>query len=82
MWTLRYTKEQVMRMIIYDPFWRTLKARGLTTYKLIQTYGFSSHTIHRLRHNAGISTSLINELCNLLGCPVEDILQFVPDSDA
>lgn len=71
-----------MRMIIYDPFWRTLKARGLTTYKLIHTYGFSSHTIHRLRHNAGISTSLINELCNLLGCPVEDILQFVPDSDA
>lgn len=66
-------------MIVYDPFWRTLKNKGLTTYKLIHTYGYSSHTIHRLRHNGGISTSLINELCVLLCCRVEDILQFVPD---
>ncbi len=66
-------------MIDYAPFWRTLKQRGLTSYKLIHTYGFSSHTIHRLRHNGGISTSLINELCALLHCQVQDILQFVPD---
>ena len=68
-------------MIVYDPFWRTLKERGLSTYKLIHTYGFSSHTLHRLRHNGGISSSLINELCKLLDCRVEDILQYLPDED-
>ena len=68
-------------MIIYDPFWRTLKDKNITTYTLINKYGYSSHTIHRLRHNKGISTSLINELCKLLNCQVEDILKFVPDED-
>lgn len=56
-----------------------LKKRGLTTYALINKHGYSSHTIHRLRHNCGISTALINELCELLKCRVEDILLHVPD---
>lgn len=68
-------------MIVYDPFWRTLKDRGMTTYTLIEKYKFSSHTIHRLRHNGGISTSLINVLCNLLNCRVEDILEYIPDEE-
>lgn len=66
-------------MIIYDPLWATLKKSGLTTYALINKHGYSSHTIHRLRHNSGISTALIDELCNLLKCRVEDILMYVPD---
>lgn len=66
-------------MIVYTPFWRTLKARGRTTYWLIHTQGMSGSAIHRLRHNEGISTSLINELCKLLDCSVSDILEFVPD---
>lgn len=66
-------------MINYDPFWKTLKSRQLTTYTLINKYGMSSHTIHRLRKNQGISTSLINELCKLLNCRVEDILEYAPE---
>lgn len=68
-------------MIIYDPFWKTLKNRGMTTYTLIEKLGFSSHTIHRLRHNGGTSTSLIDVLCKLLDCRVEDILEYVPDEE-
>lgn len=66
-------------MIVYDPLWQTLKNRNISTYKLINKFGFSSHTIHRLRHNLGISTALINELCTILECDVSDILQYVPD---
>lgn len=36
-------------MIVYDPLWETLKSKGITTYKLIEQYGFSSHTVHRLK---------------------------------
>lgn len=66
-------------MIVYDPFWRTLQEKGLTTYQLIHKYGYSSHTIHRLRHNGGISTGMIDGLCTLLDCTVQEILIFVPD---
>ncbi len=66
-------------MIVYDPLWRTLQQRGVTTYKLIHQHGFSSHTIYRLRHNRGITTALIDELCKILDCRVEDIIQYMPE---
>ena len=66
-------------MIIYDPFWRTLKDRGISTYKMINKLGYSSSTLYRLRHNKGISSRLIDDLCKLLDCRVEDILEYVPD---
>lgn len=68
-------------MIIYDPFWRTLKDRGISTYKMIYKLGFSSSTMYRLRHNKGISSRLIDDLCKLLDCRVEDILEYVPDPE-
>ncbi len=67
-------------MISYAPLWKTMKDRGVTTYTLIKKYKFSSHTIHRLRHNGGISTSLINELCTILNCKVEEVLVYIPDN--
>ncbi len=79
--TLYYAENRVIKMIVYDPFWKTMKERGLTTYQLINRHGYSSHTTHRLRHNKGISTSLINELCILLDCRVEDILLFLPETE-
>nr|WP_325237988.1 helix-turn-helix transcriptional regulator [uncultured Oscillibacter sp.] len=68
-------------MIVYDPFWRTLKGRGISTYKMINKLGYSSGTLYRLRHNKGISSRLIDDLCKLLDCRVEDILEYVPDPE-
>lgn len=64
-------------MIIYDPFWKTIKEKGISTYTLIQKHNISSSTINRLRKNQGISTLTINDLCRILNCRVEDILEYV-----
>ena len=68
-------------MIIYDPFWRTIKAKNVSTYALINKFGISSATIDRLRKNEGISTSKIDDLCRILDCKVEDIICYVPDKN-
>lgn len=68
-------------MIIYDPFWKTIKEKGISTYTLIQKHNISSSTINRLRKNQGISTLTINDLCRILNCRVEDILEYVETSD-
>lgn len=68
-------------MIIYDPFWKTIKEKGISTYTLIQKHNISSSTINRLRKNQGISTLTINDLCRILNCKVEDILEYVETSD-
>ena len=69
-------------MITYAPFWETLQASGETTYTLINHHRISSATIDRLRHNRGINTLKLNDLCRILNCRVEDILCYEPvDSD-
>ncbi len=64
-------------MISYKPFWETLKKSGETTYTLINKYNISSSTIDRLRKGNGISTAKINDLCKILNCKVEDIIEYV-----
>ncbi len=66
-------------MIVYQPLWETMKKQRVTAYHLVHYHGYSSHTIYRLRHNLGISTALLNDLCELLDCRVEDILEYTPD---
>ncbi len=69
-------------MITYEPFWRTIKQKKVSTYLLIKEYGISSATIDRLRKNEGISTAKIDDLCKILDCKVEDIICYVPDAQA
>lgn len=68
-------------MIVYAPLWETMKKNGVTTYALINKYQISSSTIHRLRHNLGVTTQLIDDLCKILDCGVEDILRFEKDNE-
>ena len=66
-------------MISYEPFYRTLKEKNISTYKLINTYGISRSLLDRLKHNKPISTVTINDLCTLLDCKVEDILVYIKE---
>ncbi len=61
-------------MISYEPFWNTLKKKGMSQYQLIQKYGISAGQLSRMRSNSNISTHTINTLCEILDCKVEDIL--------
>ena len=67
-------------MINYAPFWETLKKKEISTYYLINNCGISSNTINSIRQGKGISTLIINDLCNILECSVSDILTHTPDS--
>ena len=66
-------------MITYEPFYKTIKEKGISTYKLINQYGLSRSLLDRLKHNKPISTVTINDLCTILSCKVEDIVVFTPD---
>ena len=68
-------------MISYEPFWQTLRAKNESTYTLINKYHVSSATIDRLRNNKGISTLTINDLCRILHCRVEDIIEYKESDD-
>ncbi len=66
-------------MISYEPLYRTMKEKNITTYKLIHQYGISRSLLDRLKHNKPISTVTLNDLCSILHCRVEDVLFFSED---
>ncbi len=67
-------------MISYEPFYKTLKVKNISTYRLINTFGISRSLLDRLKHNKPISTVTINDLCVILDCKVEDILVYVNEN--
>ena len=68
-------------MISYEPFYKTLQEKAISTYKLINQYGISRGLLDRLKHGKPISTVTLDDLCRILSCRVEDILCFVPDEE-
>ena len=68
-------------MISYEPFWKTINERKITTYQLIYKQGILPDTIQRLRSGKTITTQTINTLCSVINCEVSDIMKYVPDTD-
>jgi len=68
-------------MIVYDRFWATLKASAQSTYPLIKDHHISSSTIDKLRKNKPLNTTTINDLCMILHCRVEDVMEYVPSGE-
>ena len=66
-------------MISYDPFYKTLKSKNISTYKLINQYGISRSLLDRLRHNKPISTVTLDELCSILKCTVQEVIVFIDE---
>ena len=61
-------------MIVFDKLWDTMRAQGVSQYKLIKDYGFSTGQLDRLRKNDNVSTFTLSQLCKL-----EDIAEYIDD---
>ena len=68
-------------MISYAAFWETLKRSSESAYTLIKDYHISSSTIDKLRKNKPLNTTTINDLCRILQCRVQDIMEYLPSDD-
>ena len=66
-------------MITYEPLWDYLDWHEISTYTLITKHHVSS-TINRLRHNQPVSTATIDRLCEILKCPVDDVIMYVENA--
>lgn len=68
-------------MITYDPLWRTLKEKNISTYKLEKEYGMSKSMIHKLRNNKNVTLETVEQLCEMLNCELWDVLEYKPNKD-
>ena len=68
-------------MICYDKLWETMQKKGVTTYQLREVCGVDSKTVRRLKANENMETITLNKLCAFLDCRIEDIAEFVKDTE-
>lgn len=68
-------------MIKYDKLWETMKVKKITQYQLIKNYGFSTGQLDRLRKNGNINSYTLNTLCEILECRLEDIAEYVKETE-
>jgi DNA-binding Xre family transcriptional regulator len=68
-------------MIVYDRLWLTMKKKQITKYTLRKKYNISSSLIHRMMKGQPISTYTLDNLCKILDCKVEDIIEHIPDKE-
>lgn len=66
-------------MIVYNRLWETMKKKGISQYKLIKDYKVSSGQLDRLRKNENVSTFTLNQLCNILDCSLDEIVEYIKD---
>lgn len=64
-------------MVSYEPLWRTMEKRKVTTYMLINKYSINPRTINNLKHNKGITVDTLEKLCRILKCRPNDVITFV-----
>ena len=66
-------------MIRFDRLWATMKKKGVSQYRLIKEYNFSTVQLDRLRKNGSVSTYTLNQLCSILSCDLSEIAEYVAD---
>ena len=65
-------------MVSYEPLFRTMKEKGITSYRLFKM-GFPQSNYYAVKHGENVSTNTINELCILLECEISDVMEFLPE---
>lgn len=64
-------------MVSYDRLWETMKRKGISQYRLITHYKVSAGQLGRMKKNMHVSTHTLEVFCNILQCPVEEIMEII-----
>ena len=54
--------------------------KGITQYKLIKEYSFSTGQLDRLRKNGNVNTYTLDRLCEILNCELSDIAEYISEN--
>lgn len=63
-------------MIVFEKLWQTMKRKGVSQYRLIKEFDFSTGQLDRLRRNENVNTYTLARLCEILDCRLEDIAEY------
>lgn len=66
-------------MISYKPLWHILIENDMNKTDLVEQLHVSSATITKMSKNENVSMKVICDICKLLNCKIQDVIEYVPD---
>ncbi len=69
-------------MISYAPLMATLHKRKISKTDLQKMIDISSATLAKISKDEFISMKVINDICRVLECDIEDVITYVKEKDS
>ena len=87
--TIKKSKEIVVMIrkglimgIRYSKLWKKLIDKDMMKVDLRDQAGITTNALAKLGKNEHVSTQVLEKICNVLHCEIQDIMEFVPDEES
>lgn len=67
--------------IRYNKLWKRLIDENMMKVDLRNRADITTNALAKLGKNEHVSTAILEKVCNVLRCNIEDIMEFVPDEE-
>ena len=65
--------------ISYNGLWKLLIDKNMKKLDLKDKVGISTGTLAKLSKNKQVALSVLERICDALGCQIGDIVEYIPD---
>lgn len=70
-----------MYMITFAPLMATMHKKRISKTELMEKLGVSSATIAKISKDEYVSMKVIDEICTLLECNIDDVISHIKDKE-
>jgi putative transcriptional regulator len=72
-------RKGLIMAIRYSKLWKRLIDENMMKVDLRDQAGITTNALAKLGKNEHVSTQVLEKVCNVLHCEIQDIMEFVPD---
>ena len=74
-------RKGIIMAIRYSKLWKRLIDENMMKVDLRDQAGITTNALAKLGKNEHVSTQVLEKICNVLNCDIQDIMEFVPDEE-
>ena len=75
------SRKGIIMAIRYNKLWKKLIDENMMKVDLRDQAGITTNALAKLGKNEHVSTQVLEKVCNVLHCEIQDIMEFVPDEE-
>ena len=74
-------RKGLIMAIRYNKLWKKLIDENMMKVDLRDQAGITTNALAKLGKNEHVSTLVLEKVCKVLHCEIQDIMEFVPDEE-